>query len=127
MMESNNGPRLLGRRYALRLLGAGLAAGSVLALDACSKSNGPSQGAGAGGQDCNATIDDQSRTLRRTLQYNDIAAVPEKHCGACVQYDSTKYGPCGGGCKLFAGPVKENGGCLSFAPKADAAGGAKPT
>ncbi len=128
-MEANDGSRLLGRRYALRLLGVGLAAGGVLALDACGKSSGPSQGGGAagGGQDCNSTIDDQSRTMRRTLQYNDVAAVPEKHCGACVQYDATKYGACGGGCKLFAGPVKEGGGCLSFAPKAGAAGSAKPT
>jgi hypothetical protein len=128
-MEANDGSRLLGRRYALRLLGVGLAAGGVLALEACGKSSGPSQGGGAagGGQDCNSTIDDQSRTMRRTLQYNDVAAVPEKHCGACVQYDATKYGTCGGGCKLFAGPVKEGGGCLSFAPKAGAAGSAKPT
>jgi hypothetical protein len=74
--------------------------------------------------DCNATIDDTSRAMRRTTQYKDKAVVPEKHCSACAQYIAGKYGDCGG-CKLFTGPVQPNGGCLSFAP-IGAEGGAPP-
>ncbi len=140
-MDTNNGSKVVGRRITLQLLGAGIAAGGLLVLDACSKDNaapaGGSSGGGMAGSGgaaaCTALIDEPAKNLRRTLQYNDKAAVPEKHCSACAQYDETKYASqnCGGGCKLFAGPVNPNGGCLSFAPKgapgAPSASGAKPT
>ncbi len=120
--DSKNDSKLLGRRRALQILGVGVAAGGLLALEACKGSSSDSTGSSgsastAGGGDCTTDIDENSTTLRRTLQYNDKAAVPEKHCSACVQYIDGKYGKCGGGCKVIPGPVNPNGGCLSFAPK----------
>ncbi len=119
--DNKNDSKLLGRRRALQILGVGVAAGGLFALAACKGNNGDSAGsagsASTGTDDCTTDIDDNSKTLRRTLQYNDKAAVPEKHCSACVQFIDGKYGKCGGGCKVIPGPVNPNGGCLSFAPK----------
>jgi len=116
---------LLGRRRTLQLFGVGLGVTGVLALEACSKSGGGNNvtpvdnGGGGSANDCNAAIDDASKTMRKTLQYADKAAVPEKHCSACAQFTAGAYGDCGS-CKLFTGPVNPNGGCLSFAPKSAA-------
>jgi hypothetical protein len=141
-VENNNGgSKLLGRRRTLQLLGVGLTATTgLLALAACDKKDGAAASGGAaptgtgtgGGSgsatlDCNSTIDEASKTQRRTLQYKKEAADPAKKCNACAQFTEKKYGDCGG-CKLFTGPVQPNGGCLSFAPKGAAeAGAAKPT
>jgi hypothetical protein len=90
----------------------------VLPPAAPSADNGAAGGntASGGGGDCMQDIDEGSKTLRRTLQYKSKAVVPEKHCSACAQFIPNKYGACGGGCKLIPGPVKPEGGCLSFAP-----------
>ncbi len=125
-MENRNGEsNLVGRRRTLQLLGVGLGAGGLLALTGCPKSGGGSSTDSKGNapqQDCNATIDDASKNLRKVLQYTDKAVAPEKNCAACAQFEAGKYGDCGG-CKLFTGPVNPKGGCLSFAPKV-AEGGA---
>jgi len=71
--------------------------------------------------DCNTEVDEASKTMRKTLQYKKEATDPAKRCSSCAQYDAGKYGECGG-CKLFTGPVRPNGGCLSFAPKEAGAG-----
>jgi hypothetical protein len=135
-VENNNGgSKLLGRRRTLQLLGVGLTATGLFGLEACSKGGGagptadpkPADEPKAAALDCNSTIDEASKTQRRTLQYKKEAADPAKKCINCAQFDAKKYGDCGG-CKLFTGPVQPNGGCLSFAPKGAAeAGAAKPT
>jgi hypothetical protein len=127
-VEVKNASKVVGRRITLHLLSAGLAAGGLLVLAGC-KGNTSQGGAGGTGANCTSLIDEPARTLRKTLQYNDKAVAPEKNCAACLQYDEQKYvaQSCGGGCKLFAGPVNPAGGCLSFAPKTPAAGSTKPT
>lgn len=122
-MKDNNGEsKSLGRRHTLQLLGMGLAAGGLFGAEGCKSSNGGSgegdkKESGAKAQDCKASIDEASRTSRRTLQYVDKAAVQEKNCAACAQFVPDQYGACGGGCKVITGPVKAEGGCLAFAPK----------
>ncbi len=122
-MESKKGAAgALGRRQTLQLLGVSFAAGGLLGAVGCkSKEGGSTEGgkaeSGAKAQDCKASIDEASRTTRRTLQYVDKAAVPEKNCIACAQFTPEQYGACGGGCKVITGPVKPEGGCLAFAPK----------
>jgi hypothetical protein len=126
MDKNDTDSKLLGRRRTLQMFGMGLAAGGlVVAGIGCSKEtpapsadNGAAGGntASGGGGDCMQDIDEGSKTLRRTLQYKSKAVVPEKHCSACAQFIPNKYGACGGGCKLIPGPVKPEGGCLSFAP-----------
>jgi hypothetical protein len=112
--------RALGRRHTLHVLGAGLAAGGLFALGGCKQNQGSSGGEGQGStakaQDCNTPLDEQAKSQRRTLQYVDKAAVPEKNCAACAQYVAAQYGACGG-CKVLPGPVRPEGGCLAFAPK----------
>ena len=129
-MEKNDAEsKMIGRRRTLQIFGIGLAAGSALVIAACKKDEPADPNAGAGGNtanngaaDCTQDIDDGSKTMRRNLQYKSKAAIPEKHCSACAQFIPNKYAACGGGCKLIAGPVKPEGGCLSFAPiGADAA------
>lgn len=120
--DNKNESKLLGRRRALQMLGVGVAAGGLLALEACKGNSGDAGGSSGGpgpssANDCMTDIDENSTTLRRTLQYSEKAAVPEKHCSACAQYIDGKYGKCGGGCKVIPGAVNPNGGCLSFAPK----------
>lgn len=126
-MENNNGgSKMLGRRRTLQLLGVGgLTATGLLGLAACDKKDGGGAGGGAGtastgatgANSCNSAIDDTSKTMRKTLQYVEKATDDKKQCKACAQYNEKAYGDCGG-CKLFTGPVKPEGGCLSFAPKA---------
>lgn len=125
--DKNNGNTVsLGRRRSLQLIGAGLAASGLVALgckgggggassSGGGDNTGTSSGTGTPAIDC--TIDDQSKTTRRTLQYNDKAVSPEKMCKNCAQFEPGKYGDCGGGCKVITGPVQPGGGCLSFAPK----------
>lgn len=121
-MDNRQKVRRLGRREALQIFGAGLAVGGLASLGACSKEAAPSPGAQpstaapAGAPSCESAIDPESAQTRGTLQYSDVAAVPEKNCAACAQFLADKYGACGG-CNLFAGPVKPAGGCLAFAPK----------
>lgn len=125
-MGQNNDETKVGRRRTLQLLGAGLAtAGGLFVLGACNKDQGSggqggstSQGSTSAGG-CNTPIEEASKQLRKTLQYKEKADNPEKVCKACAQYDTGKFGDCGG-CKLFQGPVKPEGGCLSFAPKSAA-------
>ncbi len=126
-MDNNNGSKLLGRRRTLQLLGAsGLAATGLLALGACKKDEGAAGGttgtgtAATTGGGCNTPLDDTSKTMRKTLQYKDKADDAAKQCKACAQYNAKAFGDCGG-CKLFTGPVKPEGGCLSFAPLAPGA------
>ncbi len=129
MKNENGESKAVGRRRSLQLLGMGVAAGGLFVLTGCPKSSGSggaSKGSSASDLDCDSTIDDTSRGLRKTLQYSDKAVAPEKKCTACSQYEAGKYGDCGA-CKLFTGPVNPNGGCLSFAPKGAEAGAAKPT
>lgn len=120
--------KLLGRRRTLQLLGVGVGtATGLLGLAACKKDEGGgatgSSTAASTGGGCNTPLDDQSKTMRKTLQYKDASDTPEKQCQKCAQYNAKAFGDCGG-CKLFTGPVKPEGVCLSFAPMAGAA--AKP-
>jgi hypothetical protein len=126
-VENNNGgSKMLGRRRTLQLLGVGsLSATGLLALAGCDnkKEGGGASGAttgsapAAGGNTCATSPDETSKTMRKTLQYKEAAADATKACKGCAQYNAGAYGDCGG-CKLFTGPVKPEGGCLSFAPKA---------
>ena len=125
--------KVVGRRSLLQLagVGIGISVGAGM-LAACSNKGGgggesSSSGGGATGaapMDCKSPLDDNSKNLRRTLQYKAKAEPPEKNCAACAQYQVGLYGECGG-CKLIPGPVRAEGGCLSFAPKG-AEGGAAP-
>lgn len=126
MENSNGGSKMLGRRRTLQLLGVGgLTATGLLGLAACDdkKGGGGAGGAGTastgatGANSCNSAVDDASKTMRKTLQYADKATDAAKQCKGCAQYTAGAFGDCGG-CKLFTGPVKPEGGCLSFAPKA---------
>lgn len=124
----------MNRRRSLQVFGATLAAGGLYLLG-CNKDNGGSGGAGGGGTasngggggaaDCKSQIDEASKNTRRTLQYNDKATDSTKMCKNCAQFEAGKYKECGGGCKVITGPVKPEGGCLAFAPKA--ADGGPPT
>ena len=109
------------------MLGASVAATGMLVLAGCKDNAAPPAGGsgatattkpGGGGsvEECNALIDDASRTLRKSLQYKTKSDTPGKNCAICAQYTADKYGACGGGCKLITGPVKPTGVCLSFAP-----------
>jgi len=122
-LENNNGSNLLGRRQAIQYLGVGLSAASGLALlGGCKSGDKPAAPAAApaaaAGGSCQEKIevDEAAKNLRRVLQYKEKADNPEKRCTGCAQFDAGKYGECGG-CKLFAGAVNPEGGCLSFAPK----------
>ena len=139
-MQDKDSAKLLGRRQTIHLLGLGIAAGGILGIAACkgkeeAAPGGPSPkpasptpaspapgapateqaGAGAATGTCDTPFDKESKQTRMVVQYRNPAAVPEKHCSVCAQYVPAKFGDCGG-CKLFAGPVNPNGGCLSFAP-----------
>ena len=128
MNKNDDDSKLIGRRRTLALLGAGLGAGSLFVLGACNKDKGggpagsnSGSSSGGGALDCYSPVDDASKATRRTLQYKAEAVDPVKHCSACAQFNAGQYGDCGG-CKLFSGPVKPNGGCLSWAPKNGEAG-----
>lgn len=136
MEKTNARVNLMVRRRALQVIGASFtAAGGLLVLSGCNKGGGQGagQGAGQGGAgSCAAKIevDETAATLRRTLQYKEKADDPAKKCSVCAQFEAERYAGLGcGGCKLFAGAVNPEGGCLSFAPKGAppaAAGGAPP-
>ncbi len=128
--NDNEGPSI-GRRRTQQILTAGLTVAGIGVLAAC-KDNGSSGGSGggaappaAGPADCNALIDDQSRQLRKSLQYKPKSDNPDKVCAKCAQFTPEKFQECGGACKLIPGPVKPAGGCLSFAPIGSEAGAAK--
>jgi hypothetical protein len=122
-MTMKRGEPQLDRRRALVVLG-GLCVGGVFALAGCGGGSDNKSGAGsaapAGGTGCDAPITADSKTLRRNLQYKEKASDPAKKCVDCAQYEAGKFGDCGG-CKLFPGPVRPEGGCASFAPKNGAA------
>lgn len=61
-------------------------------------------------------VDDQSKSMRKTLQYVAKSPNEGKYCKNCAQYIKPKGGSACGGCKLFSGPVNPNGYCLSYAP-----------
>jgi len=114
----------LGRRRTLQVLGiGGLSAAGLLSLGCGDNKKsagddtktGGDKKAGADATGCDAPVDAQSKKMRKTLQYKEKASDPEKICSKCAQYEKDKFGDCGG-CKLFGGPVKPEGGCLSFAP-----------
>jgi hypothetical protein len=124
-VDNKKDSQLLGRRRTLQLLGAtGLAATGLLALGACKKDEGGAGGTGGTGGGCNTPTDETSKTMRKTLQYKDNTDNPAKRCDGCAQYTVKTFGDCGG-CKLFTGPVKPEGVCLSFAPIAPGAAPAK--
>jgi hypothetical protein len=111
----NNDNTKVGRRQALQLFGVGLGTASgLLALTSTS--------ARAEGLNCKekAPIDENAKTLRRSLQYKEKAADPKKACKLCAQYEPGKYGDCGG-CKVLPAAINPEGSCLSFAPMAAAA------
>lgn len=113
-MADNKNPKMLGRRRTLQLLGVGVAAATGLALVGCDKKESSSSSSSGGGGACTGEIDETSKGLRKALQYKEAAADPAKQCKDCLQYDKGKFGECGG-CKLFTGPVKPGGSCMSFA------------
>lgn len=128
MEKTNSGANLIARRRALQVIGASFtAAGGLLVLSGCNKGGG--QG-GAGSCQAKIEVDETAATLRRTLQYKEKADYPEKKCSLCAQFEVERYAGLGcGGCKLFAGAVNPEGGCLSFVPKGAppaAAGGSPP-
>jgi len=61
-------------------------------------------------------VDDQSKSMRKTLQYVAKSPKEGKYCKGCAQYIKPEGGAACGGCKLFSGPVNPNGYCLSYAP-----------
>jgi len=130
--KNNSGANLMVRRRALQVLGASFtAAGGLLVLSGCNKGGGQGGAAPGAGGNCQDKIevDETAANLRRTLQYKEKADNPEKKCSVCAQFEVERYAGTGcGGCKLFAGAVNPEGGCLSFAPKGapPAAAGVSP-
>jgi hypothetical protein len=114
----------LGRRRALQIFGAGLTAGGLFVISGCKKEEeaAPAAKKVAAGPSCQTKepLDETSRTMRRTLQYMEKSNRPGKLCSGCSQYETTRFGPDCGGCKLFTGAVNPNGSCLSFAPIGEA-------
>jgi len=105
-----------------------LGAGSLLGLEGCKDKAAPDGASSGGGaaaapKDCRTPLDDASKQIRRTLQYKAKADDPAKQCKACAQFQPAAYEECGG-CKLITGPVRAEGGCLSFAPIGSEAGAA---
>jgi hypothetical protein len=111
-MKPNETTKLVGRRAALKVLGAGLTAASgLLALAA-------SPAAAEGALSCKNLIevDEAGTALRRSSQYKEKSPAPDKACTVCSQYLVAAHGACGG-CRLMPGAVHPDGTCLSFAPK----------
>lgn len=123
MDNKHDQSKQIGRRQALRVIGAGVASFAGLTLfGGCKKEESAAKPAaaagGGGGGSCESRVpfDEQAAMLRKTLQYKEKTENPEKKCLTCAQYEAGKYGDCGG-CKLFGGAVSPEGACLSFAPK----------
>jgi hypothetical protein len=117
--------KLIGRRHALRLFGVGIGAAGGLVLLGCSKGGGGSSGGGTSAAACAqmGNPDAAAQQLRKTLQYKEKSDFPDKNCANCAQYEAAKYAAADcGGCKLFAGGVKPEGYCLSYAPLQGAPG-----
>lgn len=115
------------RRHALVVLGAGVSSvGALLTQSGC-KQDAPAEKKPATtaapqkpaeqGTNCSAQggIDEQSKTMRRTLQYLEKSNKAGQNCASCSQYIAAAPNASCGGCKLFTGPVNPNGNCLSFA------------
>lgn len=101
----------MGRRAALRVIGAGVASfGGLMLFGGCKTKEG------GGSCETRVPFDEQAGTLRKTLQYKEQSPMPDKKCSLCLQFEAGKYADCGG-CKLFGGAVNAEGYCLSFAPK----------
>lgn len=73
---------------------------------------------GGGELSCNEGVDDQSKQMRKTLQYVEKSPKEGKNCANCMQWKEPEGDSKCGGCTLFAGQVHPNGYCLSYAPKA---------
>ena len=115
LANNNAGTNLMVRRRALQVLGVSFTAAGGLLLG-CNKGGG--SGGAAGSCQDKVEVDESAATLRRTLQYKEKADNPDKKCSVCAQFEVQRYAGTGcGGCKLFAGAVNPEGGCLSFAPK----------
>jgi len=67
---------VLGRRRSLRILAAGLTATELVVLGACTDSSAPASGGGRA-EDCNAQIDEASKTIRTSLQYKPKTDTPD--------------------------------------------------
>jgi hypothetical protein len=109
----------LGRRGALRLLGAGaVTAGGLLAVGSGTRALAQAPGPSPAGPLCKdkVPIDDVAKAMRRTLQYQEKSTRAGKTCLECAQFEDGKYSECGG-CKLMGGAVSPGGSCLSFAPR----------
>lgn len=108
------------RRRMLVVLGASTLAAAGIACSKEEKKEGGDKPKTSAANACGgATLDEQSKNFRKTLQYKEKSDNPEKHCSICAQYQPGKYADCAG-CKLFSGPVNANGVCLSFAPLEEA-------
>ncbi|MCA9554475.1 MAG: hypothetical protein KC933_30855 [Myxococcales bacterium] len=127
MSDATQQEKLLNRRKALHVLGATVAASSAVLMTACKGESKPAPKAEApkpapkpAAAACGdpATLDEQSKTLRSTLQYVPASPHADKSCKLCMQY--TEESPTCGACKLFTGGVSPAGYCLSFAPKTPA-------
>ncbi len=61
-----------------------------------------------------ATVDEQSRTMRTNLNYADASETEGQYCGNCqLKQDYAADASCLG-CQLFAGPVSPGGWCMSW-------------
>lgn len=112
----------MNRRHLLVLTGAGFASIAVACGQDAEKTptKTDSKRTKSGGTGCDATVDAQSKQMRKSLQYVEKSPKPDSKCNNCTQYEADKFGECGG-CKLFSGPVQPEGYCLSWAAKDEAA------
>lgn len=110
------------RDFLMKSLGAvtvvGLAATGSSFLTSCGGGDNASSGGGAA--DCsdisNLTADEKK--VRDNFKYVDKTADAAKHCANCQFHIPPASANDCGGCQLFKGPVKDEGYCISWAPKA---------
>ena len=130
MSDDNQDSKFLGRRQALQLIGMGFTAAGLLVTTKSALAAAPAAAkakdagvaaapaaASAEVASCKAAapIDEQSKTMRRALQYKEKTDDQAKRCDKCLQFEAKKFGDCGQ-CKIFTGAVNPGGFCLSFAP-----------
>lgn len=86
---------------------------------AASKPAAAAEPAKAGGACADpAKLDQQSKTMRSTLQYVEKSVKEGQNCSGCLQWIPGAKADACGGCKLFSGGVNPKGYCLSWAKKA---------
>lgn len=95
----------LARRAALKIIGQSVVGAAVLGAARLAQAEA-----------CDAKVDPKSKQMRKALQYVDESKKAGQSCEKCLQYKAPGAGESCGGCKLFTGPVKPGGYCLSFAP-----------